>query len=118
VTATDIALVVAAVFWAVLVIAMIVALFRLLGLIASATEAVDKATDQTINLLSDANETVTGVNVELARIDTIVAGVQSITHTTDQLVGVLHATISNPLVKGAAYAVGAARTVKQLRGGE
>ncbi len=50
--------------------------------------------------------------------DTIIAGVQSITHTTDQLVGVVHATVSNPLIKGAAYAVGAARTVKQLRSEE
>jgi hypothetical protein len=52
------------------------------------------------------NETVAGVNVELARVDTIVAGVQSITATTDQLVGVVHATVSNPLIKAAAFAAG------------
>jgi hypothetical protein len=118
VTATDWALVVAAGFWAVLVIALVVALFRVLGLLDRATRLVDEATDQTVDLLSGANETVAGVNVELARVDTIIAGVQSITHTTDQLVGVVHATVSNPLVKAAAYVVGASRTVSQLRGGE
>lgn len=117
-TPTDWALVFAAGFWGVLVIALVVALFRVLGLLDRATRLVDEATDQTVDLLSSANETVAGVNVELARVDTIIAGVQSITHTTDQLVGVVHATISNPLIKGAAYAVGAARTVKQLRSGE
>lgn len=114
-TPTDIAIVVAAVFWGVLVVALVVALFRVLDLLASATKLVDDATDQTIDLLASANETVTGVNVELARVDTIIAGVQSITHTTDQLVGVVHATVSNPLIKAASYAVGASRVVKQLR---
>lgn len=117
-TVTDWALVLAAGFWAVLVVALVVALFRVLGLLDRATRLVDEATDQTIDLLASANETVTGVNVELARVDTIIAGVQSITHTTDQLVGVVHATVANPLVKAAAYAVGARRTVRQLRSGE
>ena len=117
-TATDWALVFASAFWAILVIALVVALFRVLSLLDKATRLVDEATDQTVDLLSSANETVTGVNVELARVDTIIAGVQSITATTDQLVGVVHATVSNPLIKVAAYAVGTGRTVKKLRSGE
>ncbi len=114
--ATDIAVIVAAVFWGVLVIALVVALFKVLALLESATKLVDDATDQTIDLLASANETVVGVNVELARVDTIIAGVQSITHTTDQLVGVVHATVSNPLIKAAALAVGTGRAVKAYRG--
>lgn len=114
-TAAEIAVVVAAVFWAVLVVALVVALFRLVGLLAQATRLVDQATDQTIDLLASANETVAGVNIQLARVDTIVAGVQSVTHTTDQLVGVVHATVSNPLVKAAAFVIGAKKTVDELR---
>ncbi len=117
-TAAEIAVVIAAVFWGVLVVALVVALFRVVGLLGKATRLVDEATDQTIDLLASANETVAGVNVELARVDTIVAGVQSITHTTDQIVGVFHATVSNPLVKAAAIAVGAKRTVDELRSGQ
>ena len=117
-TVTDWALVAAAGFWGVLVVALVVALFRVLGLLDRATRLVDEATDQTVDLLASANETVTGVNVELARVDTIIAGVQSITHTTDQLVGVVHATVSNPLIKAASYAVGASRTIRQLRAEE
>ena len=116
-TTAEIAVVVAAVFWGVLVVALVVALFRVVGLLDRATRLVDEATDQTVDLLASANETVAGVNVELARVDAIIARVQSITHTTDQLVGVVHATVSNPLVKAAAFAVGAKRTVDELRSG-
>jgi uncharacterized protein YoxC len=112
----DWALLAAAVFWAVLVVALCLAIVGVLRLLRQTTDLVEGVTDQTVALLGTLNETVTGVNVELARVDTIVAGVQSITHSTDQIVGVVHATISNPLIKVAAFAVGAGRTVKQLRG--
>ncbi|MFT4744226.1 MAG: hypothetical protein ACI9AD_000065 [Nitriliruptoraceae bacterium] len=115
--ATDIAVIVAAAFWGVLVIALCLALFKVLALLDEATKLVHGAADQTVDLLASANETVAGVNVELARVDTIIAGVQSITHTTDQLVGVVHATVSSPLIKVAAYAVGTGRAVKAYRAG-
>ena len=72
-------------------------------------------TGRTLPILDGVNETVSGVNVELARVDTIVAGVQSITATTDQLVNVVHATVSNPLIKAAAFSAGAARATKKMR---
>lgn len=112
---TDWALIAAAVFWAVLVGALVVAVFGVLRLLRQTTELVEGVSDQTVALLASLNETVTGANVELARIDTVVAGVQSITHSTDQVVGVLHATISNPLIKAAAFAVGAGRAARSLR---
>jgi hypothetical protein len=43
-----------------------------------------------------------------------VAGVQSITATTDQLVGVVHATVSNPVIKVAALSAGVSRAVAHL----
>lgn len=114
---TDWALVAAAVFWAVLVAALCVAVIGVLRLLRQTTELVEGVTDQTVALLGSLNETVTGVNVELARADTIVAGVQSITHSTDQIVGVVHATVSNPLIKVAAFAVGAGRAARKLGSG-
>jgi hypothetical protein len=74
-----------------------------------------QTTDKALVTMDGVNEAVSAVNVELARVDTIVAGVQSITHTTDQLVGVVHATVSNPLIKAAAFAAGAARASRQFR---
>lgn|GEM_PF-693069 len=113
----DWAVVAAAVFWGVLVVSLCVAVLGTLRLLRQTTELVEGVTDQTVALLGSLNETVTGVNVELARVDTIVAGVQSITHSTDQIVGVVHATVSNPLIKVAAFAFGTGRAAKSLRGG-
>lgn len=117
-TGADWAWIIAASFWGVLVIALCVVMVSVFRLISQVGELVKGVTDETVPLLGGLNETVAGVNVELARVDTIIAGVQSITHTTDQLVGVVHATVSNPLIKVAAYAVGTGRAVRTLRSGE
>lgn len=113
---TDWALIAAAVFWVLLVVALCAAIVGVLGLLRTTTELVEGVTDQTVDLLGNLNESVTSVNVELARVDTIVAGVQSITHSTDQIVGVVQATVGNPLIKAAAFAVGAGRAARSLRG--
>ena len=115
-SAVDWAIMVAAGFWAVLVIALVLLVLRAVGLLDEVVRTVRSITDETTPILRGVNETVAGVNVELARIDTIVAGVQSITATTDQLVGVVHATVSNPLIKAAAFAAGTARATRRMRG--
>jgi predicted PurR-regulated permease PerM len=89
-----------------------VAVFRLLNQV---TDLVHGVTDQTVPLLGGLNETVSGVNVELARVDTIIAGVQSITATADSLVGVVHATVSNPMIKTAAWVTGALAATKSAK---
>lgn len=112
----DWALIIGASFWGVLVIALCFVLVSVFRLVSEVADLVQGVTSQTVPLLEGLNDTVAGVNVELARLDTIIAGVQSITATTDSLVGVVHATVSNPMIKAAAYAAGAARSYRQLRG--
>jgi hypothetical protein len=114
-TGGDWALIIGAGFWGVLVIGLCVVLIRTLLLIDQAVVTVRDISNETVGLLGGLNETVAGVNVELARVDTIIAGVQSITATTDQLVGVVHATVSNPLIKSVAFVAGAAQGAKKLR---
>ena len=113
----DWAWIIAASFWGVLVIALCFVMVSVFRLISEVGELVKGVTDQTVPLLGGLNETVAGVNVELARVDTIVAGVQSITATADSLVGVLHATVSNPMIKAAAWMTGtwaATKSAKKL----
>ena len=76
---------------------------------------VGRVTDETVPILRGVTDTVAGVNVELARVDTIMAGVQSITSTTDRILGVVHATLANPLIKAAAVAAGTAKAARALR---
>ena len=110
----DIAAIIGAVAWGVLVLFLcylLVSMFRLVNEISAMVKGV---TDETVPLIGGLNETVAGVNVELARVDTIIAGVQSITATADQLVGVVHATVSNPLVKTAAFVYGTRNAARKL----
>jgi len=114
-TAVDWAIIAASLFWAVLVVALVLLVMRAVGLLDEVVRTVRQVTDETTPILRGVKETVAGVNVELARMDTIMAGVQSITATTDQLVGVVHATVSNPLIKAAAFAAGTARATRRMR---
>jgi uncharacterized protein YoxC len=115
VTVRDWAVLTAALFWGVLVVVICVFVVRAMRILDESVRTIKSVTEETVPILRGVNETVAGVNVELARIDTIVAGVQSITATTDQLVGVVHATVSNPLIKAAAFTAGAARTARKMR---
>lgn len=114
-TVRDWAVLIAAMFWGVLVVVLVVFVTRAMKVLDESVRTIKSVTEETVPILRGVNETVSGVNVELARIDTIVAGVQSITATTDQLVGVVHATVSNPLIKVAAFTAGAARTARKMR---
>jgi uncharacterized protein YoxC len=109
------AIIIAALFWGLLVLALCVLISRTTRILDEVVVTVRGVTERTLPILDGVNESVSGVNVELARVDTIVAGVQSITATTDQLVSVVHATVSNPLIKAAAFTAGAARATKKLR---
>jgi uncharacterized protein YoxC len=115
VSGADWAIIIAALFWGLLVLALCVLVARTVRILDEVVVTVRGVTERTLPILDGVNESVSGVNVELARVDTIVAGVQSITATTDQLVSVVHATVSNPLIKAAAFTAGAARASKKLR---
>lgn len=112
---SDWAIVAGALFWAVLVVALCLLVMRAMKLLDSVIGTVGRVTDETVPILRGVTDTVAGVNVELARVDTIVAGVQSITSTTDRIVGVIHATLANPLIKAAAVAAGTAKAARTLR---
>lgn len=112
---SDWAWIIAAGFWGVLVLVLCVVLFNVFRLISHLGDLVEGITDQTVPLIGGIHETVSGVNVELARVDAIVAGVQSITTSADSMAGVLHATFANPLIKASAWAAGTTAAVKAVR---
>ncbi|MBS3941939.1 MAG: DUF948 domain-containing protein [Actinobacteria bacterium] len=114
-TVRDWAIVAGALFWGVLVVMLCLLVMRAMKLLDSVIGTVGRVTDETVPILRGVTDTVAGVNVELARVDTIVAGVQSITSTTDRIVGVVHAILANPLIKAAAVAAGTAKAARALR---
>lgn len=115
-TGTDIAWIIAAGFWGLLVVVLCVVLFNVFRLISQVGELVEGVTDETVPLIAGVGETVSGINVQLARVDDVLSGVQHMTATADSLVTVVHATISTPLIKVAAFAVGTARGARKMKG--
>lgn len=109
------AAVVAASFFGLGVLVLCVVLLNVFRLISELAHLVEGITDETVPLIGGINETVSGVNVELARMDAIVAGVQRITERADSMVGVLQVTIATPLIKTVAYAAGAAGALRAVR---
>jgi methyl-accepting chemotaxis protein len=115
VNVTDWSIVIAAGAFALLMLALCLLVLRTVRAVDEVIGAVRTVSDETVPILQGVHETVAGVNVELARVDTIVAGVQSITATTDQLVGVVHATVTNPIIKGVAVSAGVSRAGRNFR---
>jgi methyl-accepting chemotaxis protein len=116
VTGADWAWIIAAGFWGLLVVFLCIVLLNVFRLISQIGDLIEGITDETVPLIGSVNETVSGVNVQLARADDVMAGIQHMTATADSLVTVIHATISNPLIKVAALGVGTVRGVKKLKG--
>jgi uncharacterized protein YoxC len=114
-TIRDWAVVAAALFWGVLVVALCLLVARVMRVLDESVRTIRTVTDETVPILRGVNETIAGVNVELARVDTVLASVQSITETTDRLVGVVHEAVSSPLIKAAAFMSGARRAAKKSR---
>jgi hypothetical protein len=115
VTVVDWMIVLAAGAWVVLVVALCVFVARAVRAVDAVIGSVRTVTDETVPILRGVGDSVAGVNVEIARIDTIVAGVQSITATTDHLVGVVHATVTNPVIKAAALSAGVSKAARNLK---
>ncbi len=114
-TTTDWAWIVATGFWGLLVAALCLVMINLFRLISHLGRLVQGITDQTVPLIGGLHETVSGINVELARVDAIVAGVQHLTQTADSLAGVIHVTIATPLVKVSAYLAGVGAAIRAVR---
>lgn len=112
---TDWAIVAAVVFWAGLVVMACWALRKVVGVVEEAARDLHTATNRVMPMLAQLDEVTAGVNAELARVDTIITDLQSITSRTDRLLGVVHAAVANPFVKAAGLFSGTATAARRLR---
>ena len=99
----EVAGLIVAVFWAVLVCFIAFVLVKLGKVVGEAGKLVSGVTDQTVPLLSEVTNSVVHVNVELERVDAITANVQSISTNVSALSGVFAATLGSPVIKVASF---------------
>jgi len=125
----EIAALIAAIAFAVLVVALAVPILRLRHTVDAATRAMSDIADQTGPLLTNVNGTVAnvntalgqtqvtldGVNLQLAKVDTMTEHAQNITANVANLVTVVSAAAANPLVKVASFGYGLRKAVNNRR---
>ena len=127
--AGEVAALVAAGAFLMLVLVLAVPILRLRKTIDAATQAIVDLNDRTGPLLGDVNGTVKnvntaleqvhvsldGVNVQLAKLDTMTTHVQSVTANVANLATVVSAAAANPLVKVAAFSYGVRKAASARR---
>jgi uncharacterized protein YoxC len=111
----DVAGLIVAVFWGVLVCFLAYVLVKLGKVIGEAAKLVSGVADQTVPLLGEVTTSVVHVNAELTRVDTITANVEDISGNAKALTSLFAATLGSPLIKVAAFSYGVRRTFVSRR---
>ncbi|HEY8534436.1 MAG TPA: DUF948 domain-containing protein [Micromonospora sp.] len=128
----EIAALVAAGAFLMLVILLAVPIVRLTRTIDAATRAINEVNAQTTPLLDNANiaiekintaldqvqTSLDGVNHQLAKLDTMTGHVQAVTANVANLTTVISAAAANPLIKLAAFGYGLRRATAARRRAE
>ncbi|MFF8845960.1 DUF948 domain-containing protein [Streptomyces sp. NPDC015127] len=105
-TGGEVAGILVAVFWAILVSFLAVVLVRLAQTLRATTKLVADVTEQAVPLLADASATVRSAQTQLDRVDAIASDVQEVTSNASALSTTVASTFGGPLVKVAAFGYG------------
>ncbi|MGW0704748.1 DUF948 domain-containing protein [Streptomyces sp. NPDC002643] len=107
----EVAGILVAVFWAILVSFLAVALARLAQTLKATTKLVADVTDQAVPLLAEASTAVRSAQTQLDRVDAIASDVQEVTSNASALSTTVASTFGGPLVKVAAFGYGVRRAI-------
>ncbi|MEU8837647.1 DUF948 domain-containing protein [Streptomyces roseus] len=102
----EVAGILVAVFWAILVSFLAVVLVRLAQVLKATTKLVADVTEQAVPLLAEASTTVRSARTQLDRVDAIASDVQEVTSNASALSSTVASTFGGPLVKVAAFGYG------------
>lgn len=114
-SAGQIAALIAAGAFVLLVLLLAIPLFKLGRTLDEATVAIRKAHENTDPLLIGANDTLTHVNTQLERVDGMTSNAQTVTSNVSALSSVFTATLGGPLVKTAALSYGMNKAIRARR---
>jgi predicted PurR-regulated permease PerM len=94
-----------------LVVVLCVVMANLFRVITSTRDLIDGVTKQTVPLLAEVGTTVTLVNHEIGRVDSILATAETATAAVGNVVNVVSTTVTSPLVRLSAFAWGLRKAV-------
>jgi uncharacterized protein YoxC len=111
----EIAALVAAGAFALLVVLLAIPLFKLGRTLDEATLAIRKTHEGATPLLDEAQGALTQVNAQLVHVEGITKNVSSISSNAAAMSAVVSSTLGNPLIKAAAFSYGVRSTVAKRR---
>ncbi|WP_236239103.1 DUF948 domain-containing protein [Streptomyces sp. CC228A] len=115
-TGGEVAGILVAVFWAILVSFLAVVLVRLAQTLKATTRLVADVTEQAVPLLADASATLRSAQTQLDRVDAIASDVQEVASNASALSTTVASTLGGPLVKVAAFGYGVRRAMSRDAG--
>jgi len=118
VSAGQIAALIAAGAFVVLVVLLAVPLLKLGRTLDEATVAIRKAHEGSAPLLDNAQTTLSAVNTQLERVDGITSNARTVSSNVSVLTSLFTATLGGPLVRAAAFSYGLNKAVKARRAGK
>lgn len=110
-TGGQVAGLIVAVFWAILVSFLAYTLLRLARLLGQATEAVAELGDRVAPLLDDMTSTVAQANEQLGRMDLVTRSMGSVSQNAAAVTTTVTSIVSGPLVKAAAFSYGVRKVI-------
>lgn len=117
-SAGQIAALIAAGAFVVLVLLLAVPLLKLGRTLDEATIAIKKAHESSAPLLDNAGTTLKSVNTQLERVDGITSNARTVSSNVSVLTSLFTATLGGPLVRAAAFSYGLSKAVKARRAGK
>ncbi|HEX4251561.1 MAG TPA: DUF948 domain-containing protein [Pseudonocardia sp.] len=114
-SAGQIAALIAAGAFVLLVLLLAIPLIKLGRTLDEATIAIRKTHENSAPLLQHADRTITHVNTQLQRVDGITTNARSVTGNVSALTSLFTATMGGPLVKTAAFSYGVSKAIKARR---
>jgi uncharacterized protein YoxC len=112
----DWALIILAAFWGLLVLFLALVMLTMFRVLESTKTLIDGIRTETVPLIGEVRVTVVSVNKELDRVDGIMDSAGKMAKSVQRITAVVEQTVSNPLIKFAAFTAGASRALKRLRG--
>ncbi|MGH2528381.1 MAG: DUF948 domain-containing protein [Actinomycetota bacterium] len=115
-TAGDMALIVLAAFWALLVFFLCVVLLNTYNVLTSTKLLIDGIREETVPLLSEVRNSVVKTNRELDRVDGMLASATTIVGRVERVSGLVEKAASGPLVKVISFGAGLSKAASRFRG--
>jgi len=114
-TGGQLAALIVAVFWAILVCFLAVVLVRLTRVLTETSKVVADLGERTGPLLDDVTKTVTNANEQMVRVDSITTNMEKMTGDAAAMSTIVRSTLGGPLVKIVAFFHGLRRAIGARR---